>query len=136
MSLPILSLVLVLSLAVILILLVLLFLYSSIFWSSTLLSLPHFVLLHYWVSSSSVRSFLPILLFTISHSKLALKLTSILPLGECQQKYGCSAVRKACCTVFDYLNLAAVCHVPFHPFPFSLPPFLRSPLKHTCTDDI
>jgi serine/threonine-protein phosphatase 6 catalytic subunit len=27
---------------------------------------------------------------------------------ECQQKYGSAAVWKACCNVFDYLNLAAV----------------------------
>ena len=27
---------------------------------------------------------------------------------ECQQKYGSPAVWKACCGVFDYLNLAAV----------------------------
>jgi serine/threonine-protein phosphatase 6 catalytic subunit len=32
------------------------------------------------------------------------------PYGEeCQQKYGSAAVWKACCNVFDYLNLAAVC---------------------------
>jgi serine/threonine-protein phosphatase 6 catalytic subunit len=33
---------------------------------------------------------------------------------ECQQKYGSATVWKACCNVFDYLNLAAVririCH--------------------------
>ncbi|KAI6098722.1 Metallo-dependent phosphatase-like protein [Pisolithus sp. B1] len=28
---------------------------------------------------------------------------------KCQQKYGNAAVWKACCYVFDYLNLAAVC---------------------------
>ena len=27
---------------------------------------------------------------------------------ECQQKYGSATVWKACCSVFDYLNLAAV----------------------------
>lgn len=27
---------------------------------------------------------------------------------ECQQKYGSALVWKACCSVFDYLNLAAV----------------------------
>lgn len=27
---------------------------------------------------------------------------------ECQQKYGSASVWKACCNVFDYLNLAAV----------------------------
>lgn len=27
---------------------------------------------------------------------------------ECQQKYGSAQVWKACCSVFDYLNLAAV----------------------------
>ena len=27
---------------------------------------------------------------------------------ECQQKYGSATVWKACCNVFDYLNLAAV----------------------------
>ncbi|KAA1478244.1 Metallo-dependent phosphatase [Dentipellis sp. KUC8613] len=27
---------------------------------------------------------------------------------ECQQKYGSASVRKACCSVFDYLNLAAI----------------------------
>ncbi len=27
---------------------------------------------------------------------------------ECQQKYGSASVWKACCSVFDYLNLAAV----------------------------
>lgn len=27
---------------------------------------------------------------------------------ECQQKYGSATVWKACCGVFDYLNLAAV----------------------------
>ena len=30
---------------------------------------------------------------------------------ECQQKYGSATVWKACCNVFDYLNLAAVSFV-------------------------
>jgi serine/threonine-protein phosphatase 6 catalytic subunit len=42
------------------------------------------------------------------------------PYGEeCQQKYGSAAVWKACCNVFDYLNLAAVClHCHSHPAGF------------------
>lgn len=31
---------------------------------------------------------------------------------ECQQKYGSATVWKACCSVFDYLNLAAVSRKP------------------------
>ncbi len=31
---------------------------------------------------------------------------------ECQQKYGSATVWKACCGVFDYLNLAAVRFLP------------------------
>ncbi len=34
---------------------------------------------------------------------------------ECQQKYGSASVWKACCNVFDYLNLAAV-RLPPRPF--------------------
>ncbi len=38
---------------------------------------------------------------------------------ECQQKYGSAQVWKACCSVFDYLNLAAVssscAHIPTPP---------------------
>lgn len=34
---------------------------------------------------------------------------SYLLADECQQKYGSATVWKACCSVFDYLNLAAVC---------------------------
>ena len=34
---------------------------------------------------------------------------------ECQQKYGSATVWKACCNVFDYLNLAAVSLLP-HPY--------------------
>lgn len=37
------------------------------------------------------------------------RLTLDLPTSdECQQKYGSALVWKACCSVFDYMNLAAV----------------------------
>ncbi|KAI6156930.1 Metallo-dependent phosphatase-like protein [Pisolithus tinctorius] len=39
---------------------------------------------------------------------LALKVRYPDTLSECQQKYGSAAVWKACCNVFDYLNLAAI----------------------------
>lgn len=38
---------------------------------------------------------------------------------ECQQKYGSALVWKACCSVFDYLNLAAVRSSPDLPRPHS-----------------
>lgn len=59
---------------------------------------------------------------------------------ECQQKYGSAAVWKACCNVFDYLNLAAVCHSSARDHP-QLPhsPFLtnRSSMeqRYACTVD-
>ena len=46
--------------------------------------------------------------------------------NECQQKYGSALVWKACCNIFNYMNLAAVgtllyCSFPAtHKYPFSI----------------
>jgi serine/threonine-protein phosphatase 6 catalytic subunit len=47
---------------------------------------------------------------------------------ECQTKFGNSAVWKACCSVFDYLSLAAVSH-PVFSATFQFTP-LHTPLEH------
>ena len=53
---------------------------------------------------------------------------------ECQQKYGSATVWKACCNVFDYLNLAAVRVQAYAHFPSSQPhPRSSTERPYACT---